>query len=92
MSTHSKTSWNVMPENEKLFWKEGSSNIIPHRKSLIKYARLIFPEDIVQVLITKEVPKEWTEPYNKPTLAPIGSYEVAVELKKQEDHAKKAEY
>ena len=91
--TDSKQSWVVMPAEEKLYWKDSSSNIVTwKRKSLVKYARLIFPEEIVQVLIKKEVPVEWTTPYAPPMIPPIGDFEIALELKRREDYLKKHDY
>ena len=86
-------SWqHVMPDNEKLYWKEGSSNIVPFEKSLIKYARLHFPEDIVQVLVTKVIPEDWITPYEPPLIPPVGDFEIARELKKEESYNKKYDY
>jgi hypothetical protein len=91
--SRSSASWNVMPESDKLYWKDGSSNIVPwKKKSLVKYARLIFPEEIVQVLIKKEIPAEWTTPYAPPLIPPMGEFEIALELKKREEYIKKYEY
>ena len=91
--TESKHSWVVMPAEEKLYWKDSSSNIVTwKRKSLVKYARLHFPEEIVQVLITKKVPVEWTTPYAPPMIPPIGDFEIALELKRREDYLKKHDY
>ena len=91
--TDNKMSWqSVMPENEKLYWKDGSSNIVPFLKSLIKYARLHFVEEIVQVLVNLAIPVEWTSRYEPPLIPPMGDFEIARELKKEEDHNKKFDY
>jgi len=90
--TDSKISWNVMPAEERLYWSNGSSNVLLWKKALVKYGRLIFPEEIVQVLINKEVPVAWTTEYTAPLIHPVGDFEIALELKKREDHNKKFEY
>ena len=76
--TDGKISWNVMPADERLYWSNGSSNVLPWKKALVKYGRLIFPEEIVQVLISKEVPVEWTMEYTPPLIPPIGEFEIAL--------------
>ena len=60
-------AWSIMPESEKLYWKDGHSNIIEWWESLYKYARLHFSEEIVQVLINKLIPLEWLSEWEPPS-------------------------
>ena len=92
-TSRSSSSWHVMPENQKLFWKEGQSNLIEWRdESLPQYARLQFPDDIVNnVIIKRKVPAEWVTEWVEPNPFPTTKFGIALELKKRDDHNKKME-
>jgi hypothetical protein len=85
------TPWSVMPEAEKLYWKDGQSNIIEWWESLYKYARLFFSEEIVQVLISKTIPPEWLSEYvpPSPSSRPTNEFDIKLELEKRSEHNKK---
>ena len=44
------------------------------------------------MLVNKVVPVEWTARYEPPLIPPMGEFEIARELKKEEDHNKKYDY
>ena len=85
------TPWSVMPEAEKLYWKDGHSNIIEWWESLYKYARLFFSEEIVQVLISKTIPVEWLSEWEPPSPGsrPTNEFDIKLELEKRTERNKK---
>ena len=87
----SKISWNVMPENEKLFWKDGQTNLLDWFESVYKYARLHFEEDIIEAIVNLAVPPEWEQEWVDPTpteRAGYDSYMISLKLKQRDDHIK----
>lgn len=87
----SKISWNVMPENEKLFWKDGQTNLLDWFESVYKYARLHFEEDIIEAIVNLTVPPEWEQEWVDPTpteRAGYDSYMISLKLKLRDDHIK----
>ena len=89
--TSTKLSWHVMPDNEKLYWKDGQTNLLDWFDSLYKYARLHFDEEIVEALIALAIPPEWEEEWIDPPeteRATYDSYMISLKLKQREDHIK----
>ena len=82
------TPWNVMPETEKLYWKDGHSNLIEWKESLHTYARLYFSEEIVQVLIQKSIPRDWLREFELPLIHPVGKLEISLMLEERTEHNK----
>ena len=87
----SKISWHVMPENEKLYWKDGQTNLLEWFESVYKYARLHFEEDIIEAIVNLTVPPEWEQEWVDPTpdeRADWDSYMISLKLKQRDDHMK----
>jgi len=86
----SKVSWSVMPEAEKLYWKDGHSNLIEWWESLYNYARLIFSEEIVEVLINKAIPAEWLSEWEPPDPGsePTDEFGIKLALEQRSEHNK----
>jgi len=88
-----KLSWQVMPENEKLYWKDGQTNLLDWFESLYKYIRLHFDEEIVEAIIGLVVPPEWEQEWQDPPASErssFDSYQISLTLKLREDHIKAA--
>ena len=80
-----------MPENEKLNWKDGQTNLLEWFESVYKYARLHFEEDIIEAIINLVVPPEWEDEWVDPTpteRAGWDSYMISLKLKERDDHKK----
>ena len=83
-----KSSWaNLMPENKKLYWKDGHTNLIPWQEDIQTYGLLIFPESIVKaVFADKEIPLAWEREWSPPLIAPTDKFAIALTLKERDEH------
>lgn len=82
--------WSVMPEAEKLYWKDGHSNLIDWWEALYKYARLFFAEEYVEVLIKKTIPPEWLSEWVAPDVEdrPTDDFGIKLLLEERNEHNK----
>jgi hypothetical protein len=85
--TDKSSSWQVMPDNKKLYWKDGQTNLLDWHEDVQIYGRLQFPESIVKaVFVDKEIPAAWTEEWVQPPVFPVDRFEIALTLKQRDEH------
>ena len=82
--------WSVMPEAEKLYWKDGHSNLIEWWEALYKYARLFFSEEYVEVLISKTIPAAWLSEWETPdeSSRPTDDFGIKLLIEERNEHNK----
>ena len=85
--TDKPTSWQVMPDNKKLYWKDGQTNLLDWHEDVQIYGRLQIPESIIKaVFVDKEIPEAWTQEWVQPAVFPVDRFEIALTLKQRDEH------